>query len=53
MLKEFLSNQPGGPIENIQLFYQVIILPPIIYECSLTISKNRKVFERIGSLLFS
>jgi len=30
-----------------------MILPPIIYESSLTLLKNRGVFYRIGSLLFS
>lgn len=30
-----------------------MILPPLIYESSLTLLKSRRVFNRIGSLLFS
>lgn len=30
-----------------------MILPPLIYESSITLLKNRGVFYRIGSLLFS
>ena len=30
-----------------------MILPPLIYESSLTLLKSRGVFNRIGSLLFS
>jgi len=32
------------------LFFELVLMPPIIYESSLTLITNVKVFARIGSL---
>lgn len=42
-----------GPAEDLLLFFQVLIVPPLIYESSITMLKKVKMFTRIGTLLIS
>ena len=40
-------------MQELLLLFQVVILPPIIYESSLTMIKDIKVFTRIGTIMAS
>jgi len=42
-----------GPAEDLLLFFQVLIVPSLIYESSVTMLKKVKMFTRIGTLLIS
>jgi hypothetical protein len=42
-----------GPAEDLLLFFQVLLVPPLIYESSVTMFKKIKMFTRIGTLLIS
>ena len=42
-----------GPAEDLLLFFQVLIVPALIYESSVTMLKKVKMFTRIGTLLIS
>lgn len=40
-------------IQDLLLFFEVIIIPPIIYESSLTMIKNIRMFTRVGTILIT
>jgi len=51
-LEQILRNQ-REPFQQLLVFFQVLVIPPIIFESSFSIIKSVKAFSRIGSILFS
>lgn len=47
------ANEMALRMRDLLLFFEVVILPPIIYESSLTMIKNIKMFTRIGTIIAS
>lgn len=48
MMKQM--SKKAGPISDLTLFFEVLIMPPIIYESSLSLIHSIRVISRIGSL---
>lgn len=49
-MQNLIRKRETGPIRDLTLFFEVLIMPPIIYESGLTLYHNVRVISRMGTL---